>query len=146
MRKLRLIYAARCRIVEHPVKAGFLIFYVMLYNENKRFSAKALKTTISMIQDLTEASAEVSAIFHTYQVMVEETGMPVDPQIMEECAQIFQTVSRMLLREQADLKHQLQMQSSMKRSDECIKGFRQSMAARKAANVQEGSLFTQAAS
>ena len=118
----------------------------MRYNNEKRYSAKALKSTISMIQDLTEASAEVSAIFHTYQAMVEETGLPVDPQVMEECAQIFKTVSRMLLKEQAELRHQLQMQSSMKRSDECLKEFRQKMTALKAGKVQENTLFTQAVS
>ena len=118
----------------------------MLNYSNKRYSAKALKSTISMIQDLTEASAEVSAIFHTYQVMVEETGIPVDPQVMEECAQIFQTVNRMLLKEQAELRHQLQMKAAMKRSDECLKEFRQKMTALKAGKVQENTLFTQAAS
>ena len=118
----------------------------MRFNNEKRYSAKALKQSLGLLKDLTEASAEVSAIFHTYQVMVEETGIPVDPQVMEECAQIFQTVSRMLLKEQAELRHQLQMQSSMKRSDECLKDFRKSMAARKAAGIQEGTLFSQQAS
>lgn len=120
----------------------------MRYNSNKRYSAKALKSTISMIQDLTEASAEVSAIFHTYQVMVEETGLPVDPQVMEECAQIFQTVNRMMLKEQAELTHLLQMQSSMKKSDAIIKDFRKKKAEAEAAaaKAKEETLFSQQAS
>lgn len=117
-----------------------------MLNSNKRYSAKALKQSLGLLKDLTEAAAEVSAIFHTYQVLIEETGLPADPQAIEECAQIFQTVNRMMLKEQAELRHQLQMQSSMKRSDECLKDFRKSMAARKAAGIQEGTLFSQQAS
>lgn len=118
----------------------------MLNNPNKRYSAKALKQSLRLLKDLTEAAAEVSAIFHTYQVLIEETGLPADPQAIEECAQIFQTVNRMMLKEQAELTHLLQMQSSMKRSDECLKDFRKSMAARKTAGIQEGTLFSQQAS
>lgn len=117
----------------------------MNYNE-KKISAKALKAALGIVKELSEAAADVSAIYHTYQVMVEETGIPADTQMMEECAQIFQTVNRMILKEQADLTHRLQMKAAMKRSDECLKEFRQKMAARKAASVKEGTLFTQAAS
>lgn len=118
----------------------------MLNSNEKKISAKALKAALGIIKDLSEAAAEVSAIYHTYQVMVEETGIPADTQMMEECAQIFQTVNRMILKEQADLTHRLQMKAAMKRSDECLKEFRQKMTALKAGKVQENTLFTQAAS
>ena len=118
----------------------------MLNSNEKKISAKALKAALGIIKDLSEAAAEVSAIYHTYQVMVEETGIPADSQMMEECSQIFQTVNRMILKEQADLTHRLQMKAAMKRSDECLKEFRQKMTALKAGKVQENTLFTQAAS
>lgn len=111
---------------------------------NKKFSAKALKHSLGIIDELTAASAEVSAIFHTYQVFIEEAGLPADPQTIEECAQIFQTVNRMMLKEQAELKHLLQMQSSMKKSDAVIKDFRKKRAQAEAAKVKEGTLFTHA--
>lgn len=46
----------------------------MSYNSNPNTSAKSLKDALSCIDNLTEAAAEVAAIFHTYQVLVEETG------------------------------------------------------------------------
>ena len=46
----------------------------MSYTNSNNISAKALKGAIDCIDDLTMAAAEVSAIFHTYQVIVEETG------------------------------------------------------------------------
>ena len=120
----------------------------MLYN--KRYSAKALKQSLGLLKDLTEAAAEVSAIFHTYQVLIEETGLPADPQAIEECAQIFQTVNRMMLKEQAELTHLLQMQSSMKKSDAIIKDFRKKKAEAEAAaakaKAKEETLFSQQAS
>ena len=120
----------------------------MRYNNEKRYSAKALKQSLGLLKDLTEAAAEVSAIFHTYQVLIEETGLPADPQAIEECAQIFQTVNRMMLKEQAELTHILQMQNSMKKSDAIVKDFRKKKAEAesRAAQAQEGTLFTQQAS
>ena len=115
----------------------------MLHNE-KKVSAKALKLSLDCISELTEASAEISAIFHTYQTLVEETELPVDAQVLEECANMFQAMNLMLLKQQAEITHLKQMKASMKKSEKVIKDFKARKASRKPQPKQEATLFTQA--
>lgn len=93
-------------------------------NSNPNTSAKALKDALGCIDDLTMAAAEVAAIFHTYQVLVEETGVPADPQVIEECAQMFSSMNRMMLRQKADLQHAYMMKKAMAKSDKLLKEIR----------------------
>lgn len=89
---------------------------------NSNTSAKALKDALGCIDDLTMAAAEVAAIFHTYQVLIEQTGLPADPQVIEECSQMFATMNRMMLRQKADLQHLHMMQKSMAKSEKILRG------------------------
>lgn len=89
---------------------------------NSNTSAKALKDAMGCIDDLTMAAAEVAAIFHTYQVLIEQTGLPADPQAIEECSQMFATMNRMMLRQKADLQHLHMMQKSMAKSEKILRG------------------------
>lgn len=89
---------------------------------NSNTSAKALKDAMGCIDDLTMAAAEVAAIFHTYQVLIEQTGLPADPQVIEECSQMFATMNRMMLRQKADLQHLHMMQKSMAKSEKILRG------------------------
>ena len=90
----------------------------MLYaNETTNTSVKALKNALSCIDNLTEAAAEAAAIFRTYQVLVEETGIPADSQVIEECSQMFATMNKMMLRQKADLQHVCMMKKSMAESE-----------------------------
>lgn len=89
----------------------------MRYNE-KKVSAKSLQIAFNAIDNLTEAAAEVAAIFHAYQIITEETGLPIDAQSLEEISQMFATVNRMVCRQKADLNHLKMMQDSMSRADE----------------------------
>lgn len=91
---------------------------------NSNTSAKSLKDALSCIDNLTEAAAEVAAIFHTYQVLVEETGIPADPQVIEECSQMFAVMNRMLLKDKADLQHAYMMKKAMAKSDKLLKEIR----------------------
>lgn len=93
-------------------------------NSNPNTSAKSLKKALECIENLTEAAAEVAAIFHTYQVIVEETGIPADPQVIEECSQMFATMNRMMLRQKADLQHVRMMKKSMAKSDRVLKNIK----------------------
>lgn len=95
---------------------------------NSNTSAKSLKDALSCIDNLTEAAAEVAAIFHTYQVLVEETGVPADPQVIEECAQMFSSMNRMMLRQKADLQHLQMMKRSMAKSEKIVKDLRKNKA------------------
>lgn len=94
----------------------------MHYTNEKKTSAKALKDAMGCIDDLTMAAAEVAAIFHTYQVLIEQTGLPADPQAIEECSQMFATMNRMMLRQKADLQHLQMMQKSMAKSEKILRG------------------------
>lgn len=94
----------------------------MHYTNEKKTSAKALKDAMGCIDDLTMAAAEVAAIFHTYQVLIEQTGLPADPQVIEECSQMFATMNRMMLRQKADLQHLHMMQKSMAKSEKILRG------------------------
>lgn len=101
----------------------------MSYSTNStNTSAKALKDALGCIDDLTMAAAEVAAIFHTYQVLVEETGVPADPQVIEECAQMFSSMNRMMLRQKADLQHLQMMKRSMAKSEKIVKDLRKNKA------------------
>lgn len=93
---------------------------------NSNTSAKSLKDALSCIDNLTEAAAEVAAIFHTYQVLVEETGIPADPQVIEECSQMFAVMNRMLLKDKADLQHAYMMKKSMAKSEKILKEVKKS--------------------
>ena len=109
--------------VTQPVQLEF--FYFMRYsNSNPNTSAKSLKKALECIENLTEAAAEVAAIFHTYQVIVEETGIPADPQVIEECSQMFTSMNRMLLHQKADLQHVRMMKKSMAKSDRVLKNIK----------------------
>ena len=111
----------------------------MLTNE-KKISASALESALDCLDQLTNAAAQVAAIFHTYQVIVETTGLPVSSQSIEECSQMFSTMNLMMLREKADLQHKGMMQASMAKSDRLTKKLRQ-----KKAESQEPVLFQQTA-
>ena len=107
----------------HPVTAGF--FYtisIMHYTNSNNISAKSLKNALECIDNLTEAAAEVAAIFHTYQAVIENGGLPADPQVVEECSQMFVSMNRMLLRQKADLQHIGMMQKSMAKAEKIING------------------------
>lgn len=93
----------------------------MRYSNSKNTSAKALKDALGCIDDLTMAAVEVAAIFHTYQVLIEQTGLPADPQVIEECSQMFATMNRMMLRQKADLQHLQMMQKSMAKSEKVLR-------------------------
>lgn len=107
---------------------GWIFVCIMPYNSNQNTSAKALKDALGCIDDLTMAAAEVAAIFHTYQVLVEETGVPADPQVIEECAQMFSSMNRMMLRQKADLQHLQMMKRSMAKSEKIVKDLRKNKA------------------
>lgn len=100
----------------------------MRYSNSTNTSAKALKGAIECIDDLTMAAAEVAAIFHTYQVLIEETGIPADPQVVEECSQMFSAMNRMMLRQKADLQHLQMMKRSMAKSEKIVKDLRKNKA------------------
>lgn len=89
----------------------------MLHNE-KKVSAKALQIAFGAIDDLSEVFAEISAMFHAYQVIGEETTVPLNSQTLEELSQMFATASRMMCQQRADLNHLKMMQDSMSRADE----------------------------
>ena len=100
----------------------------MSYNSNSNTSAKSLKKALECIENLTEAAAQVAAIFHTYQIIVEENDIPADPQVIEECSQMFATMNRMMLRQKADLQHVKMMKKTMAKSDKVIKAMRKKKA------------------
>ena len=100
---------------------------VLEYLENTA-SVKSLKHAIDCIDNLIEAAAEVAAVFHTYQVIVEDTDLPSDTQIIEECSQMFATMNRMMLRQKADLQHVKMMKKTMAKSDKVIKAMRKKKA------------------
>lgn len=87
-------------------------------------SAKSLKYAIDCIDNLIEAAAEVAAVFHTYQVIVEDSDLPSDTQIIEECSQMFTVMNRMLLKDKANLQHAYMMKKAMAKSDKLLKEIR----------------------
>ena len=93
----------------------------MSYTNSKKISTKMLKHALECIDNLTEAAAEVAAIFHTYQMIIEETGLPADPQVIEECSQMFSSMNRMMLHQKADLQHLGMLQKSMGKADKVLK-------------------------
>ena len=88
---------------------------------NSNISAKSLKHAIDCIDNLTEAAAEVAAVFHTYQMIVEDNDIPADPQMIEECSQMFAAMNKMMLRQKADLQHIRMMQKSMAQGEKVLK-------------------------
>lgn len=97
----------------------------MLYTNENTASAKSLKHAMTCVDNLIEAAAEVAAVFHTYQMIVEDTNIPSDAQIIEECSQMFAVMNRMLLKDKANLQHAYMMKKAMAKSDKLMKEIRQ---------------------
>lgn len=96
----------------------------MLYN-SQNISASTLKKALECLNQLTKATADAAAIYRTYQLAVQATGIPLDPQVLSECTQMFTTMNRMMLGQKANIEHVQMMNEVMAESDSVLREMNQ---------------------
>lgn len=114
----------------------------MTYTNNP-ISTKTLIAAKESLGELINGTAECVGVFKALQQVAEETGMPLDGQLMNECEQMFISINRLLYEQQSKLRHLQMMQIA---AEKASRGVQQIKArhTRKPARNQETTLFNQA--
>ena len=141
MRKLRLSLPQGiwCK---STLKQEFFIYSVMTYT-NKPVSTKVLHAAKEILGELINGTAEVVGAFKGLQQVAEETGLPLDSQIMNDCEQMFVTINRLMYEQQSRLRHLQMMQVAAEKASRTVTEIK-ARHARKAGKAQESSLFNHA--
>lgn len=103
-----------------------------------------LKAAKESLGELINGTAEIVGVFKALQQVAEDTGMPLDPQIMSECEQMFIAINRLMYDQQSKIKHMQMMQVAAEKASRGVADLR-SLHVRKAGKAQESTLFNQPA-
>ncbi len=115
----------------------------MRYTNEITVSTKTLKAANESLGNLIEGTCEIVYAFKMLQQVAEDTGLPLDEQIMGECEQMFISINRLLYEQQSKIKHLQMMKIAAEKASDAMTEFR-SMARKKPAKKQETTLFNQA--
>ncbi len=73
-------------------------------------SLKGLVRCKTAVKALIDETLSLSVAFDVFRTAADETGVPVDPQALEECRQMLITMNRLMYRQLSDLKHRQMLQ------------------------------------
>ena len=107
---------------------------------NSTISTKMLKVAKENLGDLIEGTAEIIGVFKALQQVAEDTGLPLDGQIMNDCEQMFISINRLLYEQDSKIKHMQMMQIAAEKASLSVQYLR----CRQSGKAQEPSLFNQA--
>lgn len=116
----------------------------MLYTNEITVSTKTLKAAQECLGHLTEGTGAIVAEFKALQMIAEDTGLPLDGQIMSDCEQMFIAINRLMYDQQSKLKH-LQMMKKVGDLAEKTVGSLRRQHAVKTGKQSEATLFNQTA-
>lgn len=111
----------------------------MLY-ANETLSTKMPKVGKENLGDLIEGTAEIIGIFKALPQVAEETCLPLDGQIMNDCEQMFISINRLLYEQDSKIKHMQMTQIAAEKASQSVQYLR----CRQSGKAQEPSLFNQA--
>lgn len=110
---------------------------------NSTVSTKVLHAAKESLGELIHGTAEIVGVFKGLQQVAEETGLPLDSQIMSDCEQMFITINRLMYEQRSKLQHLQMMQVAAEQATRTVKDLR-SRHARKAGKALESTLFNHA--
>lgn len=102
-----------------------------------------LKVAKENLGDLIEGTAEIIGVFKALQQVAEDTGLPLDGQIMNDCEQMFISINRLLYEQDSKIKHLQMMQIAAEKASRTVGDLRRKHAG-KSGKKQEATLFNQA--
>ena len=115
----------------------------MTYTNEITVSTKALKAAKESLGDLIEGTGEIVTLFKMMQQIAEDTGIPLDAQLMNDCEQMFISINRLLYEQDSKLKHLQMMQIAAEKASRTVGELRRKLAG-KSGKKQEATLFNQA--
>lgn len=110
---------------------------------NKTVSTKVLHAAKESLGELINGTAEIVGIFKGLQQVAEETGLPLDSQIMSDCEQMFITINRLMYEQKSKLQHMQMMQVAAEKASRSVTEIK-ARHARRASRAQEETLFNHA--
>ena len=116
----------------------------MLTTNSTTVSTKTLKAAKESLGHLIEGTGTIVAEFKALQMIAEDTGLPLDEQIMSDCEQMFIAINRLMYDQQSKLKH-LQMMKKVGDLAEKTVGSLRRQHAVKTGKQSEATLFNQTA-
>lgn len=116
----------------------------MLYTNEITVSTKTLKAAQECLGHLTEGTGAIVAEFKALQMIAEDTGLPLDGQIMSDCEQMFITINRLMYDQQSKLKHLQMMKKVGDLAEKTVDNLRRQHAGT-TGKKQKATLFNQTA-
>lgn len=95
-----------------PKCRAFVIICCYMLNQHNTAttSLKGLVRCKTAVKALIDETLSLSVAFDVFRTAADETGVPVDPQALEECRQMLITMNRLMYRQLSDLKHRQMLQ------------------------------------
>lgn len=84
---------------------------------NPEISSKLLNAAKNSCTQLIESTAEMVGILDFLREVSEDTGMPLDEDVLFECEQMFITINRLLYEQQSRIKHKEMMQTATQKAE-----------------------------
>ena len=125
----------------NPQRQDFLLQLVM-HSTNSTISTKGLHAAKQSLGELINGTAEIVGAFKALQQVAEETGLPLDSQIMNDCEQMFITINRLMYEQKSRLQHMQMMQVAAEKAGSAVSSMRREGHPLKQAS--ESTLFNQA--
>ena len=116
----------------------------MLTTNSTTVSTKTLKAAQECLGHLTEETGAIVAEFKALQMIAEDTGLPLDGQIMSDCEQMFIAINRLMYDQQSKLKHLQMMKKVGDLAEKTVGNLRRQHGV-KTGKKQEATLFNQTA-
>lgn len=91
---------------------------------NETISTKVLHAAKQSLGELINGTAELFGAFKALQQVAEETGMPLDSQIMNDCEQMFITINRLMYEQKSRLQHMQMMQVAAEKAGSAVSSMR----------------------
>ena len=102
-----------------------------MFNSSTNYKTSTLEASVSSIEGLMEAHAEMVTGLEALQLIIKDHNTPLSEQTLEELEHIYAVAHRMLSQELANIKHIQYMQEARKKAEEIFGEMKQEHQARK---------------
>ena len=96
----------------------------MLHKTDKKFSTKVLVEAKEVVRSLQEQTAEMAEVLAVMDLMNDEGNVPFDRGIIRECSQLMEVFNRLMLEQEAKLRHIQMMQIAEAKASRMCDEFR----------------------
>ena len=127
----------KCLVLCSPPKcrAFIVILCIMLHNTKQKFSTKTLMAAKQAVGNLKDMIEEMNGALSVLTLIHENEESPFDTRTLDECSRLMETFHRLVMEQEAMLKHTQLMQISDTRANILYGRMQRSYAASKSKSV-----------